>query len=230
MLRCNSAVFNISTFSRDSLFLLAIKVAVKITSFNILLENGEEKLRPARQVSRIEWQILMLNGRGEDLEFVHWYQFPGVKVHLYTLGEEAQYLHSWLAPSHSNILLISIQRWAGQVVRAAELTRKAQCLSPPHPSRHRHPQATLSTRMGEGSFCWEVLPCQLLPTRVEWRTLPWGFAPSPAPSFSKFRETYFEISPTVAQMNRQMEPACRSRSCEGKGELTRQWTISWFLW
>lgn len=66
MLRCNSAVFNISTFSCDSLFLMALKVAVEITSFNILLENEEEKLRPARRVSRTEQQILMFNGRAGD--------------------------------------------------------------------------------------------------------------------------------------------------------------------
>lgn len=89
---------------------MAIKVAVKIMSFNIPLENGEEKLRPARQVSRTERQILTLNGRGEDLEFVHRYQFPELKVHLYTLREEAQYLRSCLAPSHTNTFLISIQR------------------------------------------------------------------------------------------------------------------------
>lgn len=95
MLHCNLAVFNISAFSCDSLFLMALKVAVEITSFNILLENEEEKLRSVRQVSRTEQQILMLNGRvgdgtlWKDLEFVHQDQFPEVKFHLHTQGEEA---------------------------------------------------------------------------------------------------------------------------------------------
>lgn len=46
MLHCSSTVFDISTLSCDGLFLVALKVAVKIMSFNILLENEEEKLRP----------------------------------------------------------------------------------------------------------------------------------------------------------------------------------------
>lgn len=45
MLHCNSTVFNTSAFSYDSFFLMALKGAEKIMSFNILLENEEEKLR-----------------------------------------------------------------------------------------------------------------------------------------------------------------------------------------
>lgn len=44
----------------------------------------------------------------------------------------------------------------------------------------------------------------------------------PVTSFSKFTETYFEISTAVTQMNRQMEPAFRFRRYRGKGELTRR--------
>ena len=102
------------------------------------------------------------------------------------------------------------------VVRAAELVRKAQCprkVSGTIPSSLSQgprfsfpslasPGILLPSLPGQSraACAGELLPCRLLPARVgfPWRrALSWAFSLFPATSFSKFTETYFEISTAV---------------------------------